>query len=138
MKNAFADELSHGLPVVILGTDSPSLPPALVDAFAALAHKDVVIGPACDGGYYLLGLNHLHPSLFPVDMDWGTSSVLWKTLSEVRLSQLSLELLPFWYDVDRPEDLDLLRQHLPVLADQNVPVPPRTQARLLRTEVDET
>ena len=71
-------------------------------------------------------------------MAWGTSSVLSKTLTEVRLSQLSLELLPFWYDVDRPEDLDLLRQHLHVLADQNIPVPPRTQVRLHRTEVDET
>ena len=136
MAHAFGEEVGAENSVVILGTDSPSLPPQFVDdAFSLLEEKDVVVGPACDGGYYLLGMNRFQPSLFPVDMPWGTQSVLPTTLDLIRNAELSLGMLPFWYDVDRPADLAFLERHLGVLANQGVPMPQETLARfsLLRS-----
>jgi uncharacterized protein len=126
MRFAFEQEGAAGEAVVVLGTDSPSLPPALVDAaFEALTRVPVVLGPACDGGYYLLGLRGCVPPIFD-DVPWGTGSVLTDTLAALRAAGQRYELLPFWYDVDRPADLTLLKAHLPTLE-----VPPRHAAALL-------
>ena len=77
---AFNEEMCDGHPVVVLGTDSPTLPPAYVDeAFPQLRSNDAVIGPAFDGGYYLLGMRQLWRELFPNDMPWGTNQVLDRT-----------------------------------------------------------
>ena len=130
MAAAFADECGDGARVVVLGTDSPSLPPSLVDAaFEALAHVPCVLGPACDGGYYLLGARGSVPPVFD-DMPWGSAGVLPRTLAALRTACVPVHLLPFWYDVDRPADLDLLRAHLPVLAALGEPAPMHTMAWL--------
>ncbi|MBU2538315.1 MAG: TIGR04282 family arsenosugar biosynthesis glycosyltransferase, partial [Proteobacteria bacterium] len=91
--------------VVIIGADCPGLSPTLFSqAFAALDHKDLVIGPAMDGGYYLIGLSHPAPSLFS-DIPWGSGKVLAATLNQAKTLNLSNHLLEPLADVDRPEDL---------------------------------
>ncbi len=130
MRAAFTKELAHGEPVVILGTDSPTLPPRLVDeAFDALGTVDFVIGPACDGGYYLLGARTEVPPVFEGPV-WGGPGVLTHTLDSLARARVPYRLLEFWYDVDRPEDLALMRAHLPALGEAGVP-PPRHTVRAL-------
>jgi hypothetical protein len=92
--------------VITIGTDSPSLPAEYLDqAAAALAHHDLVLGPATDGGYYLLGLKSAPKELF-TGIDWSTERVLNQTLQRAQQLQLSTQQLPVWYDVD---DLATLR-----------------------------
>lgn len=131
MAAAFGEELAGGGPVVVLGTDSPSLPPRLVDAaFAALDEVPAVVGPACDGGYYLLGLRGAVPPVFPADMPWGTGEVLTRTLRALATSGAPFRVLDPWYDVDRLADLMLLKYHLPSLIAAGDPPPRRTMAAL--------
>jgi uncharacterized protein len=90
------------LPVILLGADIPDLAPHhLGAAAAALAGHRAVIGPAEDGGYWLLGLAAPAPQLF-VDMAWGTATVLATTVSRLDPATPRLALLA---DLDRPEDL---------------------------------
>lgn len=97
---------------VVIGTDSPSLPVDLVvQAFAALAEHDLVVGPAMDGGYYLLGVHEATPELFS-GIEWSTSRVLEQTVVSCRRAGCTLAVLPPWYDVDDRQDLDLLIGHL--------------------------
>jgi len=98
----FAQETER---IVVIGTDCPSLTPTLLaQAFHALASHDLVIGPAADGGYYLIGLSHPIPELFQ-GIDWGTSEVFAQTLNIADSLDLSYSLLPVLTDIDRPEDL---------------------------------
>jgi rSAM/selenodomain-associated transferase 2/rSAM/selenodomain-associated transferase 1 len=91
--------------IVVIGTDCPDLTKdTLAQAFDALRQSDVVIGPALDGGYYLIGLNSHRPELFE-DIAWGTCSVLRQTLARCRDAKCSTALLEPLGDVDRPEDL---------------------------------
>ncbi|MFN3201786.1 MAG: TIGR04282 family arsenosugar biosynthesis glycosyltransferase [Bradymonadia bacterium] len=102
-------------PVVVVGTDSPSMPAdRITQAFEILEGHSCVLGPACDGGYYLLGLDAPCPKLFE-QVAWGTDEVCGQTLERGRAAGLEPRLLPFWYDVDRPADLRWLRAHLPIL-----------------------
>jgi len=118
MAAAFSATGVHGDPVVVLGTDSPTLPPALVErAFAALGDRDAVIGPACDGGYVLLGLRGAATtdrSIFPPGLAWGTEAVLPATLDALA-ARGDFAVLDPWYDVDRPQDLRWMRHHMPLL-----------------------
>lgn len=95
---------------VVVNADGPTLPTArLVRAAVALeAEGDrVVLGPADDGGYYLLGVKAAHAHLF-ADIGWSTDSVA--TTTRIRAAELGLEVveLPSWYDVDDPELLNRL------------------------------
>jgi rSAM/selenodomain-associated transferase 1 len=103
---AFAHLLrGPGQRAVIVGSDSPDLPlPFLKRAFHALKHRDVVLGPAVDGGYYLIGLRAPAPRLFD-GIHWGSSTVLDETLDAIERERLSLSVLPPWYDVDDPAAL---------------------------------
>ena len=90
---------------VIIGSDSPDLPlPYLKRAFQSLKHRDVVVGPSVDGGYYLMGLRRTTPALFR-DIAWGTPSVLAETLSAIEREGLTLALAPPWYDVGNAASL---------------------------------
>jgi uncharacterized protein len=90
---------------VIIGSDCPQLKAHHLDrAFEALRQKDLVLGPATDGGYYLIGLCRLEQPLFEA-ISWGTKTVLAKTLSIAAEKKLAIELLEILNDVDRPEDL---------------------------------
>jgi rSAM/selenodomain-associated transferase 1 len=112
MAHAIATHAQRG-PVCIIGADSPSLPRAyLEEAFVRLAQDELVLGPATDGGYWLVGARRPAPELFG-DIAWGTPSVLPETLR--RLAGARAALLPFFYDVDDEQDLALLRAHLGVL-----------------------
>lgn len=109
-ERSFAGGAAHA---VLLGTDLPSLPAQYVrQAFHLLAEKDLVLGPSTDGGYYLIGLRKPAPDLFR-DIPWSTGRVLSRTLD--RAAGLGLGLLPPWYDVDTPEELDLLLAHTQAL-----------------------
>jgi hypothetical protein len=96
--------------VLAIGVDAPHLPAAfLAEAVAALAaDAEVVLGPADDGGYYLIGLAAPVPELFQA-IPWGTPGVLAATLAAVRRRGLHLRLLPPCFDVDAPADLERLR-----------------------------
>jgi hypothetical protein len=91
--------------VLAIGADCPTVTAQVIDnALDALKNYDAVVGPATDGGYYLIGLSKEARYLFE-DMAWGTSEVLEKTLQRVHANHLSLRLLEPMSDVDRPEDL---------------------------------
>jgi len=106
MLNAFKDAFARGYKnVAILGSDSPTLPLENIDdAFEKLSKSDLVLGPAEDGGYYLIGLNKAHCGLFE-NIEWSSDSVLQLTIESAKKLQLSYELLPSWYDVDNKETL---------------------------------
>ncbi|MBI3020710.1 MAG: TIGR04282 family arsenosugar biosynthesis glycosyltransferase [Candidatus Omnitrophica bacterium] len=99
--------------VVVIGTDSPWIDhPLIEEAFAAMEQADLVIGPARDGGYYLVGLARPTPGLFQ-GMPWSTSQVLDQTLGKARALGLSVSLLPEGYDVDQLTDLQQWMQQDP-------------------------
>lgn len=107
MAAAFAHLFAGGARhVVLIGSDVPSLPASrLADAFAALQYRDdVVLGPAEDGGYYLVALSAPRPALF-TGIAWGTRDVLRQTLEAAHAAGLSVALVDPWYDVDTPDDL---------------------------------
>jgi rSAM/selenodomain-associated transferase 1 len=91
--------------VVIIGSDCEQLnTPLLQQAFARLAEYPVVLGPATDGGYYLLGLTHLYPALFQ-NKNWSTHTVLADTLHDLEMMQVTPFLLPTLSDVDELKDV---------------------------------
>jgi rSAM/selenodomain-associated transferase 1 len=104
MNQAFAQAFAAGMaPVVLIGADCPGLTATtLQHAFLALQQNDLVLGPALDGGYYLIGLNTHHPLLFD-DIAWGTPSVLQQTLTKAQ--SLTVSQLTALHDIDRPQDL---------------------------------
>lgn len=104
MKNAFHSGFKSGYEkVVIIGSDLFDIQQEdLKKAFLILDDHDYVIGPAKDGGYYLLGMTKYTPELF-IDKEWSTERVLRQTLDE--LEQERLKLLPVRNDIDTFEDL---------------------------------
>jgi rSAM/selenodomain-associated transferase 1 len=101
--------------IVVLGSDSPTMPLEHVEtAFALLESADVVLGPATDGGYYLLGCAGQVPPIFE-DIAWSGSRVLADTIARLGDPQWRVSLLPPWYDVDTPEDWDVLCGHIAAL-----------------------
>ncbi len=91
--------------VVIIGTDCPGVnAQILAKAFVELQQCDLVLGPAIDGGYYLIGLRRPVPELF-ININWGTVQVLKQTVDIAHQLNLSIIYLPTLADVDRPEDL---------------------------------
>jgi rSAM/selenodomain-associated transferase 1 len=117
--------------VVVIGCDSPDVPVAWIrEAFEKLDSTDVVIGPAGDGGYYLIGVNRLFPEIFQLD-DWGGATVLQSTRQRVCEAQRSLALLPTWQDVDTLADVLLLSERLKEARRRGIdPVTPRTERTL--------
>ena len=106
MAGALADASAEGSrATVIIGSDCPQLTPtALAQAFGALAASEVVLGPAEDGGYYLIGLTHPRPNLF-AGIKWGTDRVLAQTLEAVSRDGITSAQLDTLADIDRPDDL---------------------------------
>lgn len=93
---------------IIIGSDSPDIPLlAIKRAYTKLKHKDIVLGPSADGGYYLIGLKKQLPVLFE-NIPWSEGAVLRRTLEAAASHDLSLSLLPLWYDVDDVRSLELL------------------------------
>lgn len=96
--------------VIIIGSDCPGVTSQiLATAFQQLQSVDLVLGPAIDGGYYLIGLRRFIPELF-TNIDWGTSLVLQQTVAIAEKLGVSHTYLPALADVDRPEDLSIWEQ----------------------------
>lgn len=86
--------------VVIVGTDIHDLTAHIVaEAFEGLRYNDLVIGPAVDGGYYLIGMNSNHPQLF-ADVDWGTNRVFEQTMFKASVEKLKMHVLQKLNDID--------------------------------------
>lgn len=95
--------------VVLTDSDSPNLPTErLLEAVSALrAGSELVLGPALDGGYYLVGLAHKRPALFD-GVPWSTGAAFARTLRNARQLGMQPCILPPWYDIDEPDDLAAL------------------------------
>ena len=116
LQRAFATLLGEGKPAVIVGSDSPDLPLALVaEAFAALAVAEAVAAPASDGGYVLIGLRRPLPQLF-ADIPWSTAGVLAATRCQATAAGISWRELGTWQDVDDFPSLLALLQRSPASA----------------------
>ncbi|SDY88323.1 TIGR04282 family arsenosugar biosynthesis glycosyltransferase [Hymenobacter psychrophilus] len=111
MQAAFAYDFARPVEAaVIIGTDCPGLTPGhLTAAFAALRTHDVVLGPAVDGGYYLLGMKRLHPEFF-ANKPWSTATVRAETLADAARLGLQVHLLPELQDLDTVDDLRAWQQ----------------------------
>ncbi len=104
MENAFSELFQMGYEkIVIIGSDLLDLTSSHIEkAFYSLNKNDVVIGPAKDGGYYLLGIKKLHPTIFKNKV-WGTSTVLKDTLNDIQ--NCTFDLLEELNDIDTFEDI---------------------------------
>lgn len=92
-------------PICIIGSDCFEVTTDILhQSFKELAMNDIVIGPSKDGGYYLLGMNEVHPELFE-NVSWSTELVKTQTLSIANTLNLSVSLLPMLNDIDTLEDL---------------------------------
>ena len=99
--------------VVLIGSDSPDLPTGYIDqAFDALDHNDVVLGPTNDGGYYLIGLSQFAPELFGEQMPWSTPRLWRTTIETLAASPHTFATLPEWSDVDTAEDFKAFGKRL--------------------------
>ncbi len=111
MHAAFSDAFRDGIrSAVIIGTDCPGLQPShLHDAMNRLETSEAVVGPAEDGGYYLLGLTSPIRRIFE-NKDWSTDTVLRATLSDFRELDMTYSLLEPLRDIDTIDDLEELKQ----------------------------
>ena len=109
MKNAFEQVFALGAEkAVIIGSDCPQISAEILEtSFIELDKNDVCIGPAKDGGYYLLGMKKLHPFLFE-EKEWSTDSVFDDTLAQLSEHHLSSSELVQLSDLDTADDLHLL------------------------------
>lgn len=111
MEEAFAAVFSTGIEeALLIGSDIPGLTTGVIEeAFASLSTKDAVIGPADDGGYYLIGFrkNTFFPGIFH-DMVWSTGTVFRETLDRLHEASVTLRVLPAMTDIDTLEDLRTL------------------------------
>ncbi|MCB0630780.1 MAG: TIGR04282 family arsenosugar biosynthesis glycosyltransferase [Saprospiraceae bacterium] len=112
MQQAFEMALKQFDAAVIVGSDCAELTPAILQtALDELEHHDCVIGPAIDGGYYLLGMRQLRPSLFQ-DMPWSTDQVYAETIKRMEAAGATYYTLPELSDIDYAEDWEQHRHLL--------------------------
>ena len=109
MARAFSDGFKQGAKrIVLVGADIPELShEILTEAIRLLGHRDVVIGPAEDGGYYLIGMRKFFPAVFH-DIPWGTSVVYHTTVHRLEASGIGFAKTKVLFDMDNPEDLSRL------------------------------
>lgn len=106
MTHAFQFAFQQYEKVLIIGSDCATLSPAIIQkAFDLLEQNDFVIGPAMDGGYYLLGMNKFHPEVFH-NIEWSTATVLQRTIAQIKALEQTYELLPELSDIDHADDWD--------------------------------
>lgn len=136
---AAEDILAHGFSsVCLIDADSPTVPRAAYEqAVAELARPGdrIIVGPAADGGYYLIGLKRAHRAVFE-RIHWSTETVYADTRERAREAGIELVELPLWYDVDDGATLDILKAELlaeiaPGFATMPGSSAPRTRAFLL-------
>ena len=104
MTKAFSDIFQTNRPVIIIGSDCPGLNPTILqEAIQQLENNDFVIGPAKDGGYYLLGMESFSPHVFE-DVAWSGPEVYQKSIQNIEEHKQSYFALPMLSDVDYEED----------------------------------
>jgi uncharacterized protein len=114
--------------VVLIGTDCPELTADILDrAFELLQSRDLVLGAAQDGGYYLIGMRQPQPELF-VDIDWSTDRVCQQTIDIANRRNLSIGFVSTLADIDRPEDIPRLTK-LGLGAKISIVIPALNEAR---------
>lgn len=105
MLSALQDALQTSPRAILVGSDCPAISPAyLQQAMRALDTSDVVIGPADDGGFVLIGVTALHAAMFS-GVVWGSAQVYAATTANLKALDMSWQALPALPDIDRPEDL---------------------------------
>lgn len=109
LRDSFSAAFLEGIrSAIAIGSDVPGISPEILrHAVDRLKFLDAIIGPASDGGYYLIGMSRFHPDLFD-GIAWGTESVFEETMSRISACSLTHEVMVKLSDVDRPEDLDQL------------------------------
>ena len=112
LTTALDEGLRHYERVVIIGSDAPTLPIGLIiAAFDSLERAQITLGPSNDGGYYAVGATHrVRPSFEGVR--WSTANALEDTAKAN--AQREVAIIAPWYDIDGPDDLEVLRAHLSV------------------------
>jgi glycosyltransferase A (GT-A) superfamily protein (DUF2064 family) len=120
--------------VVMIGSDSPTLDPTIVvSAFLCLEGRDLVLGPATDGGLYLIGARGSVPPIFD-GIDWNRPNVLSQVVDRLKDTGLSLSLLPPWYRINQSNDVRMLAGHIRALRRAGLdPAVPRVE-RLIERE----
>jgi uncharacterized protein len=108
MNNCFEEVFTKGYQkAILIGSDSPDIPKKiLTNALKQLQNKDIVIGPATDGGYYLIGFNKktFYPQIFE-NISWSKKTVYNKTIDIIKKTNYNLNILPLWSDIDTIDDL---------------------------------
>lgn len=121
MHNAFKFAVNNkATKVVIIGSDSPTLPPGYIEeAFRRLDRNDVVVGPSYDYGYYLIGLKKACFGIFK-SIQWSSDRVFAQTAKNARRLNKKIAILDKWYDIDKAETLTYLKQDLKKQKDKSV------------------
>jgi rSAM/selenodomain-associated transferase 1 len=130
LTSVFRQFADRGTRVIAFNSDSPHLSPSVLEsAFQILATHDVVVGPAHDGGYYLVGSKASHPELFESD-GMGTGSALDSLLARARANKLSTGFSEPFYDIDVADDLVRVARELRLAPEKA----PRTAAWFIEWE----
>jgi uncharacterized protein len=108
LRQAFVHSFERGATLTLaIGADIPGVSLEILrQAIHGVRDRDVVLGPAADGGYYLIGTKQFYAGLF-TGIDWGTGQVLHQTCNAIKRLGLTVETLPTLNDIDRPEDLSV-------------------------------
>lgn len=110
--NVFKTLFANGYEkITVIGSDSPDLPRNYMkDAFSRLDNRvKLVLGPAKDGGYYLIAMNEFNAGLF-TGIPWSTGDVLAETIKKARANSIRFKLLEPWHDIDTADDLHYLKK----------------------------
>ncbi|MFP3982717.1 MAG: TIGR04282 family arsenosugar biosynthesis glycosyltransferase [Desulfurivibrionaceae bacterium] len=109
LRQAFRESFARGITrVVIIGTDCPSLTSEIMEsALLKLKDYDVVVGPAVDGGFYLIGMGEGYDDILE-GIDWGSGQVLAQLTENIQKKSLAFTLMDYLRDIDDPEDLTAL------------------------------
>lgn len=108
IEHTIAEGLGRADRIIVVGSDAPGLPPMLLaGARAMLESHDAVLGPAIDGGYYLIGMRRCEPELFDA-LPWSQPTTRAATIERLAQRGYSLALLPAWFDVDDRTGMGLL------------------------------
>jgi rSAM/selenodomain-associated transferase 1 len=122
MQHAMQTELQQYQRVVLIGSDCPAITTDYLEqAFAALQHSELVIGPATDGGYVLIGAQRISPAIF-ANTRWGSDQVLTQCLHNIRHAGFSHQSLPAQQDIDTPGDFLQNQLQLQTLLGKSYPL----------------